>query len=155
MGVSLANPKQWVTPGTPEIQWLAAELGSPQAIYEFMANVRYVPGFRMQKPLETLNSLEGDCDDQACLLASLLRSIGEKAYVRVAEIPGSPFLHAWVVWFDVAWGVWRNLDPSGTVEFTDLGYGDMGGVNIRQLVDFNDEEIFDYGGLNSIASVFS
>jgi len=138
----------------PEIQRLAAELGSPQAIFDYMKNIRYVPGFRLKKPVEVLHSGVGDCDDQAVLLTSLLRAIGEDAYVRIAGISGQRLLHAWVIWRDPAYGFWRNLDPSGTVFFLhDLGYGES--IKIIPYVDFNDETLYDYdGGVAKIAQVF-
>ena len=145
--------RQWVTPEQPEIQALAAELGSPQAIYEFMENVKYVPGFYLVKPIEVLRRMTGDCDEQAVLLCSLLRAIGEESFVRIARIENYPILHAWVVWKDPAFRDWRNLDPSGTVWFLeDLGYGET--VPISMLVDFNDLCVYDYGGLGSVSHVF-
>jgi len=149
----LVDPRLWVTPEEPEIQSLAAELGSPQKTFEYMRNIRYVPGFYLIKPIEVLHRGEGDCDEQAVLLCSLLRAIGEDAFVRVAKIEDWPILHAWVVWKDPAYGTWRNLDPSGTVWFLeDFGYGEN--VKITMLVDFNDETVYDYGGLEAISHVF-
>lgn len=149
------NVSEWVTPLEPEISRLAVELGSPQRIFDFMRQVRYVTDYYLKKPIEVLHSLVGDCDEQAVLLCSLLRAIGEEAYVRVAEFPGRPVLHAYVVWFDVAYQVWRNLDPSGTINFEeDLSYGDEGGVPIVIYVDFNDKEVIDYGGLGRIEHIF-
>lgn len=150
----MVNPEEWVTPFEPEIQRLAGELGDPQSIYDWMRNVRYVVDFKLKKPIVTLHTLQGDCDEQSTLLASLLIAIGEKAYVRIAEFPGHPILHAWVVWYDMAYGVWRNLDPSGTIRFVDLGYGESGGPVIIIYVDFNNSEVFDYGFLWRVLSVF-
>lgn len=149
----MVNPRLWVTPEEPEIQRLAAELANPRAIFEYMANIRYVPGFYLIKPIDVLHRSEGDCDEQAVLLCSLLRAIGEEAFVRVAQVEDYPILHAWVVWKDPAYRVWRNLDPSGTIWFLeDFGYGET--VLISTLVDFNEETVYDYGGLGSIQHVF-
>lgn len=148
----MVDVRRWVTPENQEIESLAVELGSPQTIYEYMRNIRYVPGFYLIKPVQVLHRQEGDCDEQAVLLCSLLRAIGEEAFVRVAAVPGSNLLHAWVVWKDPAYRTWRNLDPSGTVYFADLGYGET--IPIRMLCDFNDHTVFDYGGLSSIGHVF-
>jgi len=145
--------RNWVTPFEPEIQQLAAELGSPQRIFEFMQQVAYVEGTYLPKPLTVLQKMSGDCDEQAVLLASLLRAIGEDAYVRIAQVENYPVLHAWVVWYDGAYRVWRNLDPSGTVFFLhDLGYGEE--IAIMPIVDFNDRKVFDYGQLEKISSIF-
>jgi len=148
----MADVRQWITPENSEISRLALELGSPRNIYEYMQRIRYVPGFYLIKPVQVLHREEGDCDEQAVLLCSLLRAIGEEAFVRVAAVPGSPVLHAWVVWKDPAYGLWRNLDPSGTINFEDLGYGET--IPIVMLVDFNDETVFDYGGLEGISHIF-
>ncbi|MFQ6064226.1 MAG: transglutaminase family protein [Candidatus Bathyarchaeia archaeon] len=145
--------RQWVTPDQPEIRSLAFELGSPSAIYDYMRNIKYVSGFYLLKPIEVLHRGQGDCDEQAVLLCSLLRAIGEEAFVRVAKIEDWPILHAWVVWRDPAYGCWRNLDPSGTVWFLDdPGYGET--LPITMLLDFNDQKIYDYGGLNQILHIF-
>lgn len=148
----MVDVREWVTPNEPEINRLAAELGSPAAIYDYMQQVTYIPGYYLQKPLQVLHAESGDCDEQAVLLCSLLRAIGEEAFVRIAAVPGALLLHAWVVWRDPATGLWVNLDPSGTVEFEDLGYGET--VKIEMLVDFNEQEVFDYGGLWRVIHVF-
>lgn len=151
----MVDVTKWVTPEEPEIQRLAAELGSPRVIFEFMENVRYVPGFYLIKPTQVLNRMAGDCDEQAVLLCSLLRAIGEEAFVRIAQVQGQSILHAWVVWQDPAFRNWRNLDPSGTIWFLeDLGYGDEGGIPITMLVDFNEQTVYDYGGLGQIVHIF-
>ena len=146
------DPRLWVTPREPEIARLALELESPERIYDFMANIEYVPDFYLKKPIEVLHSRVGDCDEQSVLLCSLLCAMGEQAYVRISEFPGHPVLHAWVIWFDQARQEWVNLDPSGTLEFADLGYGVD--VPIVEYVDFNDEVVYDYGGLARVQEIF-
>lgn len=152
----MVDVKCWVTPEEPEIQKLAAELGSPQKIFDWMLNVRYVPGFYLIKPIEVLHRLEGDCDEQSVLLCSLLRAIGEEAFVRVAKVRNYPILHAWVVWKDPAYSYWRNKDPTGTISWVeDIPYGEEGGIPITMYVDFNDLVVYDYdGGLGQISHIF-
>lgn len=123
-------------------------------MYMYMANVRYVPDFYLKKPAEVIAAMVGDCDEQAILLCSLLRAIGEQAFVRIAAFPGMPVLHAWVVWFDMAYGVWRNLDPSGRLQFEPTDYGEPGGHVMKAYLDFNDTELFDYGGLAAVSAIF-
>lgn len=143
-----------MTPDAPEIQRLAAELESPQKIYEYMSKIRYVPDYFLKKPVDVLRLQEGDCDEQSVLLCSLLRAIGEDAYVRVGAFLGSPVLHAWVLWRSVVSGEWKNLDPSGLIEMVDPGYGDPGGDMPLVYVDFNDSVVYDYGGLAQIEYIF-
>jgi hypothetical protein len=148
----LADPRQWVTPQNPEIAALAMELGSPQRIYDYMANVRYVVDYYLKKPVNVLHDGVGDCDEQAVLLCSLLRAIGEQAFVRVALFPGHTMLHAWVVWFDITRQEWVNLDPTASLEFIEFGYGET--VPIVEYVDFNEQDIYDYGGLARVQEIF-
>jgi transglutaminase-like putative cysteine protease len=146
------DPRRWVTPQEPEIAALAVELGSPQKIYDYMANIQYVTDFYLKKPIEVLHSKVGDCDEQSVLLCSLLRAIGEQAFVRIAYFPGEPVLHAWVVWYDVSTQQWFNLDPTASLELVDFGYGEY--IPIVQYVDFNEQVVYDYGGLSRVQEIF-
>lgn len=74
---------------------LAVELkGNRTSVYEITTsyvfwineNIRYVNFERPQYPIETHEKMEGDCDDQAILLISMLRSVGVPAYLRVGVI---------------------------------------------------------------------
>ena len=49
-------------------------------------NISYENYERPQYPIETYSKLEGDCDDQAILLISMLRSLGVPAYLQVGVI---------------------------------------------------------------------
>ena len=49
-------------------------------------NVLYENFERPQYPIETHSKLKGDCDDQAILLISMLRSLGVPAYLQVGVI---------------------------------------------------------------------
>ncbi len=70
-------------------------------------------------PVETLAAREGDCEDQAFLLAALLLASGISNYcVRVAfgslHVYGKParrFDHAWVVYLNER-GAWEILEPA-------------------------------------------
>ena len=61
-------------------------------------NVMYVRDIRgvetLATPIKTLETMQGDCDDQAVLLASLLESIGHPTrFVAMAETALGPFVH--------------------------------------------------------------
>lgn len=61
-------------------------------------NIRYVRDIRdvetLQTPLKTLDIGQGDCDDQATLLATMLESIGFKTrYMAIKTAFGGPFVH--------------------------------------------------------------
>lgn len=76
-------------------------------------NVRYVRDVRgvetLQWPRKTLEYMQGDCDDQSILLASLIESIGGRArFIAVGPRPGF-YVHVLVqVWTPDGW---RSLDP--------------------------------------------
>ena len=61
-------------------------------------NVQYVRDVRgvetLATPIKTLETMQGDCDDQAVLLASLLESIGHPTrFVAMAQTALGPFVH--------------------------------------------------------------
>lgn len=61
-------------------------------------NVQYVRDIRgvetLATPVKTLETMQGDCDDQCVLLASLLEAIGHPTrFVAMAQTPFGPFVH--------------------------------------------------------------
>lgn len=91
-------------------------LDEARALAEYVQqNVRYVrdpheveqlhePSFMIREI--TKGTAQGDCDDMALLLASLLLSVGHQPYftiVRYRDVSG-PFNHIYVVEYDRNWG---------------------------------------------------
>lgn len=94
------------------------EAGELSSLFRFVRDgVRYVKDVvgidTLQTPTATLERLQGDCDDKALLLASLLESIGYRSrFVVTATRPGSPFNHVHVeAWSPRALG-WVPMEPS-------------------------------------------
>ena len=61
-------------------------------------NVQYVRDVRgvetLATPLKTLETMQGDCDDQSVLLASLLESIGHPTrFIAMKQSTFGPFVH--------------------------------------------------------------
>lgn len=106
----------------PEIRELALSLvrgvsghknfrGQVSAIHNWVRNmIQYVQDIRnvetVQTPLKTLEFRQGDCDDQATLLATLLESVGfHTRFVAIKVDPAGPFCHVYTevnlgtVWF--------------------------------------------------------
>ncbi len=87
--------------------------GQVSALHSWVKNniqfVRDIHGVEtIQTPEKTLEFAQGDCDDQAVLLASLLMSVGFPArFVAVKMNPFGPFVHVYAetrlgtVWFPV------------------------------------------------------
>jgi len=83
------------------------------------AHVRYVRDSvvveQVKAPIVTLQTRQGDCDDQATLLAALVGAIGGKArFVAGAfrYVGGRPALsHVWAEAYDPASKAWVILDP--------------------------------------------
>jgi len=75
--------------------------GQVRALHRFVQTriqyVRDIVGVEtVQTPQMTLRYGQGDCDDQATLMAALLLSIGHPArFVAIAVIPGAPFSHVY------------------------------------------------------------
>lgn len=89
--------------------------GEIRALFSFVRdNVRYIRDIRgvetVQTPRKTLEYMQGDCDDQSVLLASLIESIGGQAqFVAVGSMPGI-YSHVYVE-ARTAKGQWVALDP--------------------------------------------
>ena len=73
--------------------------GQIKRLHSFVRdNVQYVRDVRgvetLQTPDKTLEFMQGDCDDQATLLAALLESIGHPTrFVAMQAVPFGPFVH--------------------------------------------------------------
>jgi len=101
---SLINPAQTVrekalslVSALPARQWL----GEIRVLHEFVRDeIRYVNDpeeFELvQTPEKTLEYGQGDCDDQATLLAGLLHSLGHPAQFTAVGLGGGPFSHVLV-----------------------------------------------------------
>jgi hypothetical protein len=84
-----------------EVAAMAAGLGNSVGCYDWVVrNITYTfdVGDYWQFPQETVDRRQGDCEDGAFLLASLIRNI-EPAYVAIGwfNTPMGSFGHAWVV----------------------------------------------------------
>jgi transglutaminase-like putative cysteine protease len=71
-------------------------------------------GETLQSPEATLNLGAGDCDDQATLIATLLRSLGYQTDFRTVAMQGSEdeFSHVYAVVQDKQTGQWVPLDTT-------------------------------------------
>lgn len=75
--------------------------GQIKALHGFVQdNVQYVRDVRgvetLATPLKTLETMQGDCDDQATLLASLLESIGHPTrFVAMKHSTFGPYVHVY------------------------------------------------------------
>lgn len=113
-----------LTRNIPPKNWAA----QVNALFEFVRDsVRYTRDVRcvetLAEPTQTLRQMQGDCDDKAVLLASLLESIGHPTrFVAVGSTPGR-FSHVipqtllgrrWV-WLETTEGPVRRMGhyPSG------------------------------------------
>lgn len=77
-------------------------VGQVRALHSFVRDciqyVRDIAGVEtLQTPEMTLRYRQGDCDDQATLLAALLQSIGHPArFVAISALPLGQFSHVYV-----------------------------------------------------------
>ena len=73
--------------------------GQIKALHQWVRdNVQYIRDVRgvetLATPLKTLETMQGDCDDQSVLLASLLESIGHPTrFVAMKQTTFGPFVH--------------------------------------------------------------
>jgi len=73
--------------------------GQVRAIHKYMQkNIGYVRDVNgvetLATPIKTLEYRQGDCDDQATLIAALLESIGHPTrFVAIKMAPFGPFVH--------------------------------------------------------------
>lgn len=92
-----------------------------RALFEFVRDrIRYIKDIRdvetLQWPTKTLDIEQGDCDDKAMLLASLLEATGKRTrFVAIGFGPPGEFQH---VFTDVKIGNrgWLSLDPTENVK---------------------------------------
>jgi len=72
-----------------------------RALHSFVQqNIQYVKDVSdvetLATPVKTLEYRQGDCDDQAVLLASLLESVGHATrFVAISLVPLGPFVHVY------------------------------------------------------------
>lgn len=72
-----------------------------KALHNYVqSNVQYIRDIRgvetLATPLQTLKTMQGDCDDQAVLLASLLESIGHPTrFVAMKLSTFGPYVHVY------------------------------------------------------------
>ncbi len=91
------------------------EYAEAQAVFDYVRDhIRYTRDINgietLMTPVQTLASRLGDCDDQSCLLACMLESIGYPTRFVVAGYNGGGFEHVYVQ----AWvgGRWVSMDPT-------------------------------------------
>lgn len=82
-------------------------------------DIRYVRDIRGVETLHTCDAIleigQGDCDDKAILLASMLESLGHRCrFVAVAFTPGQ-WVHVWVQ--DMVYGRWLDLEPTEPIPY--------------------------------------
>lgn len=101
--VDLTYVSTYIKPENPEIQTLAASLGSPEAIYYFVRDdITYLEGTRTHsRDLEVLQMGKGDCVGIADLLCSLLRAYGfsgNDVHVVIGTVTygGYRYPHTWI-----------------------------------------------------------
>lgn len=94
------------------------DLGEVRAVWSYVRDqVRYVRDVAavdtLQTPRATLSILQGDCDDKAVLLASLLETIGYPTrFVVSATVPRQSYNHIYVEAFVPKLGRWIPLESS-------------------------------------------
>ncbi len=93
----LNDIREFVQPDNPDVVAVHSQFGpDPWALYDFVCrNVDYKRdiGEFWQTPSETLARGQGDCEDSATLLASLLRAGPIPAYAVIGSYQG--YGHAW------------------------------------------------------------
>ena len=129
---------EYIRPG--EVYGLARRLGDVRRAYFFVRDrIRYITDMddHWQTPRETLEKMEGDCEDKAFLLASLLKAMGRDAWVRYARVkwPSGEGDHAYVLLREGA--SWIELDPA----CSNCPFGRTGFYSAKPIMDFNDRVI--------------
>lgn len=98
-------------------------------------NIQYLRDIRgtetLQTPVKTLEFRQGDCDDQATLLASLLEAIGFRSrFVAIKSAPDGPFIH---VFSEVNLG--RRWIPLETTEPWPAGRGPSPSIVAGRMIE--------------------
>ena len=113
-----------------------------EAYYFVRDNIRYRPDpfwkDSWQYPLDTLSSRQGDCEDKATLLCSILLANGYRSYCRIAYVEhngGKREYHVYVLVHVL--GKWVPLDPSCQA----CPPGILGFRELKTILDFNNKEI--------------
>lgn len=94
------------------------EIGEIRRVWRFVRDaIRYVKDVRgvdtLQSPRMTLELLQGDCDDKALLLSSMLESIGYATRFAVsATVKHGTYNHVYVETFVPRLGRWMPLESS-------------------------------------------
>lgn len=94
------------------------ELGEVRRVWMYVRDaIRYVKDVRgvdtLQAPTETLEVLQGDCDDKSLLLAAMLEALGYATrFVVSATVPGGTYNHVFVEAFVGRAGRWVPLESS-------------------------------------------
>lgn len=109
--------------------------GQIEALHKYVQNrIQYVQDIRdvetLQTPIKTLEYGQGDCDDQATLLAALLESVGfHTRFIAVQLQHGGPFVH---VYAEVNLG--RSWFPVETTERWPAGKG-PGAIVVGRMIE--------------------
>ena len=91
------------------------EAAEVQAVFDYVRDhIRYTRDIHgvetLMTPPQTLASRLGDCDDQSCLLACMLESIGYPTRFVVAGYNGNGFEHVYLqAWVNSRW---ISMDPT-------------------------------------------
>ena len=91
------------------------ESAEVEAVFNFVRDhIRYTRDINgvetLMAPPQVLASRLGDCDDQTCLLACMLESIGYSTRFVVAGYGGGDFEHVYLqTWIN---GQWVDMDPT-------------------------------------------
>lgn len=101
-----------------------------EAVFSWVQkNIRYVGDVygveTLSTPTVTLQTMQGDCDDQSCLLACLFESIGHPTRFVVADYSGGGFEHVYLQ--VLCNGQWVDCDPT---EHNEFGWCPPGAVDI-------------------------
>lgn len=110
-------------------------VGEMRRIHAFVRdNIRYVRDIRgvetLQTPEKTLEYGQGDCDDKATLVATMLEVIGHPTRFVALGFNGNPFCHVYVE--SKIGNRWIGVE---TTELVDLGWNPPGSTS--RMVIYN------------------
>ena len=153
LAANLVDPRDFITPNDPIVQATLSEILANRPFWRSdigairaWVDLNVIPtrddrGDHWQKPAETIIRGQGDCEDFAILMVTLLRAYGippEDIYVALGVDKEGEYFHAFVVRRE--WGEWRVMEPQ------------EGGLLVDLLVDFLTARRFDTtSGFNDVA----